>query len=495
MENTAPTTSTVSAKRDLRWFWYACWVVLFVVAGVALYLVLTARPAYYSPAAQVRKNDDYEKKLKPPPVNALATNAPLTPPNVTLTTNNGELRIEYLYSGTVTKEALNFTIHHVDGGALARLGDTAFRLKRIGTAWTPPSTNISYGTTLPARFYGADLKLLPDADVLADLPKTWERQIHCRDNYPNFRFDFEITGGEWKMLTASFYDARTHSTISSGWSGQEWKQGYKYEIGLQMWHSAPVDLMIDVATAPVEVEEIEPRAGASFQAGAARYHLIFTGDDLSGGSYGSSSDGKKTSFHIPLTQPNRPQKECVFIYHCEANAQHKPFELEYLDAAGKKIETAGGGSSSGQIIQGLRGELANVKKIRVRKYLSGHRVIIRLPGLPELPPENQNVDNLFRVRAPMLKFNREYEQAEYIRRITQMDLVHVTTPNFPPGTYPRWFTNATPVEVLEDYATIMGVPGQLYANPEKLAIEKGFRPWPMEAQEKLQKLWKKLRGP
>ncbi|HEY1174067.1 MAG TPA: hypothetical protein VGH19_22070 [Verrucomicrobiae bacterium] len=177
------------------------------------------------------------------------------------------------------------------------------------------------------------------------------------------------------------------------------------------------------------------------------------------------------------------------------SASHRPFELEYLDAAGKKIETAGGGSSSSQIIQGLRGDLANVRKIRVRKFLSGHRVVLHLPGLPELPPGNQNVDNLFRVRAPMLKFEREYEQAEYIRRITQMDLAHISTPNLPSGTYPRWFTNATPVEVLEDYALIMGVPGQLYANPEKLVIERGQLPWPLELREKLHKLWGKITGP
>lgn len=485
--------SSVPVRSKLRWLWRAGWLILFLAAGVAIYLVLTAPPAYYSPAAQVRKNDDYEKKLKPATVHITPTNSASAPPNVTLTTNKGELRIEYPYQGGASQEALTFSVHHVDGSAVLRLGDTSFRLKRIGSAWAPPSTNHSYGISVPATFYDGGLKPLPDADLSTDLPQKWDRQIYCRDNYPNFRFDLEITGGDWKMLTASFYDARTHSSLSSGWSGQEWKHGYKYEMGPQMWHFAPVELMVDMATSPIEVEEIEPRTGASFQVGNARYHLVFIADDFTGGSYSSGSDGKKSYFQLPLNQPSRSQKECVFIYHCETAPYHKPFDLEYLDAAGKKVETAGGGSSSGQIIQGVRGELANVKKIRVRKYLSGHRVVIHLPGLPGLPPENHNVDNLFRVRAPMLKFEREYEHAEYIRRITQMDLAHISTPNFPPGTYPRWFTNATPVEVLEDYAHVMGVPGQLYANPEKLSIEKGVRPWPLEMQEKLQKLWKKLR--
>ncbi|HEY1174066.1 MAG TPA: hypothetical protein VGH19_22065 [Verrucomicrobiae bacterium] len=288
---------------------------LFIVAGVAIYLVLTARPAYYSPAAQVRKNDDYEKKLKPLPVQMKAIVAsPASPPNVTLSTNQGELRIEYPAQSQVTSAVLDFTVHHVDGGAIARLGDTTFRLKRIGTAWAPPGTNHSWGTYLPARFYDADLKPLSDADVSPDLPKQWERQIQVRDNYPHYRFDFEILGGEWKMLSASFHDARTQATLSSGWSGQEWKHGYKYEAGLQLWHLAPVDLIVDLAAAPVEMEEIEPRMGASFQVGGAYYHLVFTGDGLSGGSYGSGSDGKKAYFNLPLNQPKPSSKRmCLHL--------------------------------------------------------------------------------------------------------------------------------------------------------------------------------------
>ena len=175
-------------------------------------------------------------------------------------------------------------------------------------------------------------------------------------------------------------------------------------------------------------------------------------------------------------------------------AQHA-FEIEYLDINGKKLETAGGGSGGGQIIQSVRGQLADIHKIRVRKYRTGHRVIIQLPRLPGLPPENQKVDNLFLVRVPILKFNRQYEQEEYLRKMTQLGLPYIPSTNTAAMIYPRWLTNATTLQVLNDYAHMMGVQGQLYVNQEKLQIENGQRPWLMQLREKAQAVWEKLRGP
>jgi hypothetical protein len=471
--------------------------VLLIVAGVGVYLVLTTRPAYYSPADVVRKSSDYQRKLNPPRVAMLATNAsPIT--NLTITTNFGKVRLEYPVTQPSSVEVINFTVHHLTNGELAQLGGTSIRLRRIGQAWAPPGTNSqsSYHNNIPAQFYDADLKILSDAEVVRAMPERWDRTVDCQDNRPTVSFDLEIRGDPWKVLGAGLYDARSQQAVSSGWSSRQSKDGYRYDMHPYIWHYAPVEFMVDLGLGPVTEEEISPQPGSHFQVGPCRYQLIFAGDGYSAGSYSSSSGATMASFELSApVQQQASRKECVFLFHSSPTANHSVFELEYLDAAGKKIETSGGSSSGSQILQGVRGELAAVKKIRVRKYSSGHRVVIRLPGLPGLPPENQQVDNLFRVRAPLLRFDREYEQQEYIRRVTQLDMVHISTPNLPAGTYPRWFTNATPVEVLEDYAHVMGIQGQLYVNQEKLLIEKGKLPWPLEAQEKLLKLWKKLRGP
>ncbi len=494
MDNAAPNSTTA---HRYRWLWSLCWVALFAVAGLAGYLILTTRPAYYSPADAVRRSDDYTNKLNPPRLTAINTNAPVATPSVVIKTNQGRVRIEYQVTQGKPVEVIGFTLHHLTNGELAQIGGTSIRLKRIAHGWVPPSTNSqsSYHSNVPAQYYDADLKLLSDAEILKELPNRWERTIDFRDNQPAYRFDLEIQGAPWKMLGAALYDARTHKALSSGWGGSQTKPGYRFTMDVSLWHEAPVELIVDLAVGPVEEEEILPQPGSSFQLGGSRYHLVYTGNERAG-SYSYGSSGATAYLELGHTNAYQSsQKECLFLYHSDPSASFNVFELEHLNAEGKRIETAGGGSSGGQIIQGVRGELADVKKIRVRKYTQGHRVVIRLPRLPGVPPVNQKVENLFLVRAPMLKFEREYEQSEYIRRITQLDMTHISTPNLPAGTYPRWFTNATPVDVLEDYAQVMGVQGQLYVNQEKLLIEKGKMPWPLEAQEKLLKLWKKLRGP
>ncbi|MCD6052017.1 MAG: hypothetical protein K0Q55_3435, partial [Verrucomicrobia bacterium] len=137
MDNAA-TISTTAHK--YRWLWRVCWLVLLIVAGVGVYLVLTTRPAYYSPAAVVRKSSDYQRKLNPPRVAMLVTNAsPIT--NLTITTNLGKVRLEYPVTQPSSVEIINFTVHHVTNGELAQLGGTSIRLRRIGQAWSPPGTN------------------------------------------------------------------------------------------------------------------------------------------------------------------------------------------------------------------------------------------------------------------------------------------------------------------------------------------------------------------
>jgi len=418
---------------------------------------------------------------------------------VTVTTNQGKVRVEYPYASPNSVEVLGFTLHQVQAGETAQIGGTTLRLKRIGHAWRPPATNNNYGyqSNVPATFYRPDLQLMTEAEVIGELPDRWSRDVDCRDNLPSYRFDLEIQGDPWKVLNVELYDARTHVSLTSGGSYQEIKHGYKYSTSPYLWHEAPVELIVDVGTGPLEEEEIPVQVGASFTIASCRYQLLHGADDANLSSYGSGSSGKKVHVEFHSSSGGQPQrrKECLLIFHATQYPVHNAFEIEYLDSNGKKLETAGGSSGGGQIIQNVRAQLADIHKIRVRKYRTGHRVIIHLPRLPGLPPENRQVDNLFLVRVPILKFSRQYEQEEYLRRMTQLGLPYIPYTNTAAMIYPRWLTNATTLQVLDDYAHMMGVQGQLYVNQETLQIENGQRPWLMKLREKIQATWEKLRGP
>lgn len=495
MEN-IPNTSAPSFKH--RWLWAVLAVLVLLLIGLGGYLAATGLPTLYSPTDVVRKSEGYLQKLNPPRLTSINTNvSPVGFPSITMTTNLGKVRIEYPAAQGKAVNVMGFTLHMATNGETIQLGDTTINLKRIGQGWVPPGTNVNhYQSAVPARFYSPDLVPLMDADVLRDLPNQWERNVDCQNNMNGYRFDFAIQGTQWKVLDVSFYDARTHSSLINGSVSQHTKQGYKFEAEPFIWHFAPVELVMDLALGPVEEEEILPQTGATFTVGSARYYLIYTSDNSSGGYHGSGNDGKKSYLELlaPSAQPAR-KKECVLLFLGSPKPDQRTFDLEFLNAEGKPCETGGGSHSAESILQFIRGDLADIKKIRVRKFSVGHRLVFHLPGLPGLPSGNQSVDNLFKVRAPMLRFDREYEQIEYVRRITQLGLGNFPYTNVPAGTYPRWFTNATPVEVLEDYGKLMGAQGDIYIDQEKLEIEVRKRSWPLEALGKVRDFWKKIKGP
>jgi len=529
MENTAP-TNTNASKRDFRWLWRAGWIVLALAAGLALYLVLTARrPVIYSPATTVRPSPEYERKLDPARSNrGVEISDTNPPPVVTVTTNAGQIHVSYPAPQNHSVETLGFVQQRMEGSEKLQLGDVSLKLKRIGFAWTPPPTNSPSGTSspvpaklypgkfystdgtlkpvpikfhsvgvnvspVPAQFYDAELKPVADAEVLRALPELREREMMPQWNYPTYRFDLELLGGPWMVLESKLYDATTHAPLGDeGWH-QPIKDGHSYNVAPFLWRQAPVELMIDLVTGPVEEEEILPQPGAYFTIGGCRYYLLYATDSADPSS--QRSDAKTVSLTFtPFSGQRTSRKQSFLYFKASPYAAKTAFQMDYLDAEGKLFAWHDL-SLRFPLRHYVSGELAAIKKIRVRKYTRGHRVVIRLPALPALPTMNQNMDDLFQVRTPLLKFERRQEQEEYIQRMTQLVFGFNPTTNPPTSIYPRWFTNATPVEVLEDYAQVMGVSGQLYVDQEKLQIRKDDRSGALEVKEKLLKLWEKLKGP
>lgn len=472
---------------------------LLVVLGI--WLFVNPRPRWYSPADVVRSQGDYTKKMNPSRLSGLSTNVPPATNafTVTLKTNQGKLRIEYPLNQSKREDSVGYILHRLKGDEVLHVGDSTIQLKRIGHVWAPPGTNQYYysSANLPAAFYRPDLRLMSEAEVVQELPNKWDRTMNCQKNLPGYRFDLEIQNSPWKYIGGDFYDARTHYPVTHGWSSREMgKSICRIDIAPFLWRSTPVEMVVDIALGPPEEEEISPQVGTSFTVGAARYYLIFAGDDLSLRSYGSGSDLKTAYVQLDLRSGvASKKKECVLIFHAEPEVTAHIVDMEYLDADGRKISLAGSGSSSANIFQSLPGKLSDIKKIIVRKHRNVHRLVFSLPYLPGLPPENDGAGNLFTVRVPVLRFDQAYEQERFLEDTAQLKLTYISKPPFPPNTYPRWFTNATVADVMEDYANLMQMQDQLYVDQQKLSIEKGRLPLPLLMKKKTLEFWKKIKGP
>ena len=496
MESTAPP----NVSKHL-WLWVVFSLLLLALLGVGGYLLATGKPAFYSPPDVVRKSRDYDEKMNPPKISFAGLNTnKLALSAVSVTTNQGKIRIEYpeVQSSGNSVVVQEFKLHRAEAGELVKIEGVEINLKRIGQAWAMPTTNANrwQRPRVPASFYRPNLVPMKNEEVVAELPDLWERQIGSRDNYNAYRFDFDINGGDWKFLSGSLFDARTHAQLVWGYSSGRRSRGLEWMIEPHIWHETPLDLVLDISVGPLEEEEMAPQQGNSFSVGPVTYQLLYCSGGLSTSTHSSGSSGKMEYMEfVEWTPAITKKKESVFLFKSNNRVDQKNFEITYLDAENKPLNTSAGGHSSQYLFDAVYGDLAEVKKIRVRKYPVAHRIIYRLPGLPLGVPSNQKVDNLFQASVPMLRFDYEYEQKEFIQRVAQVEFGSFPRTNLPAGTYPRYFTNATVADVLKDYEKLMGAQGQAYVNQEKLQIEVGKRPWPLEALGKVQEFLKKIKGP
>jgi len=494
MEN-IPNTAVPTSK--LRWLWLALARIVLVLFALGGYLAVTSLPALYSPPDRVRSSTDYDKKMNPTRVREITAKAPPTNqvPVISVTTNQlGLVRLEYPYQRMASTEAMVFTLHRLNPGDKVQLGELNVELKRIAHLWVPPSTNQNIkALSSLAQFYSADLQPISDMEVARELPRQRDRTMESSRTRPAYRFDLAVVGGPWKFAGAKLYDARTQKDVNAGWSSQQ-IYGTNLMLGMNpyLWHATPVELVVDMLTGPMEEEELRPVVGESFTVGKSRYQLIYTADKLvQSYSLGDDSRIEYVQFNSPAGQTGQ---KSFLLFKITPPAILSYFQIEYLDANGKVIEAVDGEWAGSKLVANLQHKLADIKAIRVRKYRSGNRLVFQLPSLPGLPRENRQVDNLFKVRAPVLRFDESWKQADYVRRITQLETPLISV-SLPPGTYPRWFTNATPAEVLEDYGKVMSVKEDFHVNQEKLVLEVGKRSWPVEALGKVRDFWKKIKGP
>lgn len=466
---------------------------MLLSALVIVYLAVTALPPFYSPPDAVRKGSDYAGKIDPPKSSLKPDPKTIPPPVFTIITNSGRITIKYPSSSVREIVTPPYTVHRLEGGQTIKLDDVSLRLKRIGHAWDPSPLARVRGSThrnAPAQFYHPDLRPLSEAETQLAFSQSTDRLVELQNNRPSFRFDLEITGGTWRMLRTGLYDAQTQASINVFTVNRFTTEGYWFGTAPHLWHSTSVDLVFDLAVGMVQEMEIPFQRNMTFYVDNVRYDLIHAANDSGGGSriYNKDMVEIPAPSPVPLSHP-----QSILLYHPSHAPSDKLFELIYLDGSGKRITHSGSGGVYSDIIETVEARLEEIRTVRIMKYGGLHRVVIRLPGLPGLPDEP--VQNLFAVRAPYLQFHNNSEQLVYVLLITQLDMQWTSPCSAPSAAYPRFFTNATAADVLEDYARLCGAPGSFYVDQENLTIKQGQVPWLMEAKEKLERTWEKLTTP
>jgi len=315
-----------------------------------------------------------------------------------------------------------------------------------------------------------------------------ERDIRYRGVFPTVKFFFTYDPEEeLKIIGYSLFDARTRASLSSGYSWGD-QEGVAYvEMEVKKWHAGPVELVVDLATSPVERIEIPPEEGAVIRQPSWELHLAAV---VEGDNNGSSSGSRGTNSYVEvrLNQSDRKdRKETTFVFLGDPWAHHLPLDLEAFGKDGRKLNNAGGSSSSRNLTKSIRASLDEVDHLRATVYKDVRRIVFELPGIHGLPAKNDEVSNLFDVRVPYLRIKTEWQFREAIEGLTQLRFGgRVPVFNPPPGYFPAEFHDVTAVELLDEYLAYG-------PKPQAVAIDEEKRRFVLEPPL-LERLGKKIGG-
>ena len=248
------------------------------------------------------------------------------------------------------------------------------------------------------------------------------------------------------------FDARTKKSLVNGssYSGITTNQLGHVNVHPRIWHSTPIEMVLDVELDGKVVIETNAAAGMRVAVPGGEVKLLGVWDG-SAYSWSSSSGGAGTQATLRMDLRLRAgETNAVALFVTEP--PKLAVRIELLDDQGRELPGSGGGTSSGIRVVGLRGEATDVKRARFTVYTNHYRVLCELPPIPNLPVVGQPMANLFDVRIPDVQIQREYELRDIIGNMTEMTFAY---PPFgdtmPTSLFPMHFTNVTASELLVEY--------------------------------------------
>jgi hypothetical protein len=274
--------------------------------------------------------------------------------------------------------------------------------------------------------------------------------------------------GEATLLKVDVLDARTLRSLCNGYSYGVRNGLANVEADVELWHSTPVLLVLDIAHGPVDEIRVRPEVGAVVEHAWGVLHLVAAVEGESR-SWGTSSDRNGTTHNIRF-DPDIDRAKTVFAFLGIPRANPVPVEFQFLGREGKRLQGAGGGSSGGLKIVSAQARRDEVAHLLARRYTQFKRLIISLPEIPGLPEDNGAVQNLFDVLIPHLLVRRQDDLQKILGKVVQMDVTTGSMASPPPLSFPRFYTNATARDLLADLKRLHIKGTVLEVDPENHVI-------------------------
>jgi hypothetical protein len=456
--------------------------IIFVLATIGLALWFwKSHNALYSSPTTIRTNDSYLRAHAP------STNVPPLPTNlfssitIKQSTNQIDIWAPESFTPRFDQDYGPLEIHHADSSQSVALGTGSVRLAYISSAYATFKTNLEWGMEIPANFYTADLRPITGGALPGIIPKH-ERKVHFYGDFPAARFFFVSSNlPHFKLLKFGAYDARTHQLLTQGHSSSVQGNLFWYGTSVALWHQTPIEIIVTIAAGPPQTYTMPATVGSELEYPGGVIRFLASSPVEFGGT-STRSDGRTN--HITLTasasnytpSDQRPRSSLLFYLWPDSTLHGN---LEYFGHNGQKIETYGGGTSSGINHVRIFARPEDLEEIRFTYYPQAYRLNFTIPELPGLPEQNRNLENLFDVHIPYMQFRYEYAFQENVTKIVQMRHSYLPL-TFPNSYFPTFRTNTTARELFLELGSLLSDPTkQLIADPRENVIE--ARPHPVRA--------------
>ncbi|MFP4581324.1 MAG: hypothetical protein ACLFQ6_11390 [Candidatus Sumerlaeia bacterium] len=443
-----------------------------IAAGIGLYISLQRDSEWYcSPTTERRDDADrFAKmiKLAPPPP------PPATPydfSQIKLEKTTGTYTVQYPFAPHDLTSTVPDQIHVLDTTTNENEENIPgiIRVKALATAWITElpedqkDSDYPYVRPEPVVFH-------PDGSPMdKDEGKKLMKRISSGMQPDHHEFivvmDFENIL-EPKILGYGLYDAATKRALTGGYSWQSKVNNQSSYVNFNMrnWRTAPAWLRVDIAYGPPVVKELpmDNTKTVNFGDFQCQFVEMFAGNPNSWSSGGGSGGVKKATIQFK----EEDNQTCILIYFSPEAERWKP-TVEVLTTDGKVHDA--GGNRVGDVMKSTtfyRVKLEDIKSIRIVHRPNVYRCMIPVISSPGMPEENSQVDNLFDVRVPYIRFKSkwEFDDIHNILLVANTSYKNINSPEIPDTEFPMEFHNVTVEELYRKYVSY-------YPDPVTLSVD------------------------
>ncbi len=442
------------------------WLAAFPFALVALAAGCSRGP-YSSPTA-LRNTNNYVKAVEAGSPGRLDPGA-FDDISVSYETNLLKIMFPRPVSGP-DSDGLAHSVKRLKPGEALKGDDAVLELLAVGVATL---TNFAKPESqVPLEFFSPDGRRLSESDLTALGLKKWERTIYGSSRLEMFPGVAFVLGskahppGYFSMR--GLFDARTRRQLPTGFSYSQVTPDFvgRVTVEYEAWHDTPLELVLDVELDGRVTAETNLVANTLIPVPGGLVKIVGLWQGKITGS--SSFGGTPSKVEVSLSQSD-VENSSFLVFACEPRGL--AVHADCLDGNGAVINQASSFGAGAIHSVGLKANITDVKQVRLTLFTNHYTAVISVPPIRGLPAENQQVRNLFKVRIPAVRLEREDDLRRLIGGVTEMDFAYPPFGDIvPKENFPMLRTNTTPAELLAEYIRYMPRGFRLAVDEQKQEI-------------------------